>query len=74
MREPWSPGHSATRARRSDTSSLDMKISDPIGKVYQHSMFKKKTYNIPKGTHLILSGISHCNLIGLCVDSTRNSH
>ena len=26
-----------------------MKISDPIGKVYQHSMFKKKTYNVPKG-------------------------
>ena len=51
MREPWSPGHSAARARRSDTSSLDMKISDPIGKVYQHSMFKKKTYNIPKGIH-----------------------
>ena len=39
-----------------------MKISDPIGKVYQHSMFKKKTYNIPKGRHEILSGISHCKL------------
>ena len=31
-----------------------MKISDPIGKVYQHSMFKKKSYNIPKGTRNIL--------------------
>ena len=29
-----------------------MKISDPIGKVYQHSMFKKKSYNIPKGKYL----------------------
>ena len=27
-----------------------MKISDPLGKVYQHTMFKKKSYNIPKGS------------------------
>ena len=26
-----------------------MKISDPLGKVYTHTMFKKKSYNIPKG-------------------------
>ena len=32
-----------------------MKISDPIGKVYQHSMFKKKSYNIPKGTRIFLN-------------------
>ena len=32
-----------------ETETFTMKISDPIGKVYQHSMFKKKSYNVPKG-------------------------
>jgi len=30
-------------------SNYIMKISDPLGKVYTHTMFKKKSYNIPKG-------------------------
>ena len=25
-----------------------MKISDPLGKVYTHTMFKKKSYDIPQ--------------------------
>ena len=32
-----------------------MKISDPLGKVYTHTMFKKKSYNIPKGTRNVLN-------------------
>jgi hypothetical protein len=32
-----------------------MKISDPLGKVYQHTMFKKKSYNmsheVGEGSH-----------------------
>ena len=33
-----------------ETERFTMKISDPIGKVYQHSMFKKKSYNVPTGS------------------------
>ncbi len=37
---------SATTEKERKSVVLNMKISDPLGKVYQHTMFKKKSYNM----------------------------